>query len=57
MHILRSAPWLAERGGAFPLFETRGHLVTREGLTGFGSAYDGFPRLENAGWSRPTPVP
>lgn len=51
LHLLRSAPWLAERGGSIPLFETRGHLVTKNGLTGFTSGYDGFPGLEDAGWA------
>jgi hypothetical protein len=57
LHLLRSAPWLAERGGSVPLIETRGHLVTREGLTGFGSGYEGIPRLDGAGWSRGPAVP
>lgn len=51
LHLMRSAPWLAERGGSIGLFETRGHLVAREDLGGFDSAYDGIPRLTNAGWS------
>jgi len=57
LHLLRSAPWLAERGGSVPLFETRGHLVTREGLTGFDSGYEGIPRLEGAGWNRGPAIP
>jgi hypothetical protein len=55
LHLLRSAPWLAERGGSIALFETRGHLVAKEGLTGFVSGFDGFPRLEHAGWAAPPP--
>jgi hypothetical protein len=55
LHLLRSAPWLAERGGSIALFETRGHLVAKEGLTGFASGFDGFPHLERAGWSAPPP--
>jgi hypothetical protein len=55
LHLLRSAPWLAERGGSIALFETRGHLVAKEGLTGFASGFDGFPRLEHAGWGVPPP--
>jgi hypothetical protein len=51
LHLLRSAPWLEERGGSVALFETRGHLVTKKELTGFDSGYDGFPRLESAGWT------
>jgi hypothetical protein len=54
--LMRSAPWLAERGGSIALFETRGHLVTRKGLAGFSSGHDGFPRLANAGWEQ-RPVP
>jgi hypothetical protein len=55
LYLLRSAPWLAERGGSIALFETRGHLVAKEGLTGFESGFDGFPRLEHAGWGAPPP--
>jgi hypothetical protein len=57
LHLLRSAPWLAERGGSVPLFETRGHLVVRDGLTGFASGYEGLPRLGDAGWTRGTSAP
>jgi hypothetical protein len=55
--LLRAAPWLREHGGAVPLIETRGHLVTREGLTGFEAGYDGMPRLDRAGWRMPGAVP
>jgi hypothetical protein len=57
LHVLRSAPWLAERGGAIPLLETRGHLVTREGLVGFSCGWDGIPQLYEAGWSVGSTVP
>jgi hypothetical protein len=50
--LLRCAPWLERGGEAIALVETRGHLVSREGLCGIYAGFDGLPRLDRAGWDR-----
>jgi hypothetical protein len=52
LQLFRSAPWLEEHGDAVALIETRGHLVTRNRLSGIYSGFDGIPRLDQAGWDR-----